>query len=438
MHADLNNHECKYRPDNDGLWNHIKNWWLLPLHLATSLTLVLVLLTTVDGHAFLVNKSDAKPASTASIHQTDVMTMVSVGILLVRFLAAVWLTLAGWRLAFILLEHRSTTLGELNRVVSYRPPPVNFKGSSLHWAFSMWRIFALATPSQFIAPMLTGAIRWDPAIRTTSPEEVLVTQPGISDGYNAHNQYDNSRTYEVFGALGLSAAAAPENFEQGIRPVYRRKIPSLQGYPINSTVEDITVPYFNIEGDFQWILSKEDAGNDMAVLKEVVGDPTYPALNLSKAWNPFWSGTDAGRLTIVNTKIWEPAQRTDGHYEYPPATIQRGSKLLAVAIRFGDYCSKGPDPALGLIPQAFMYEIGAADSSDPAHTTRDCFIFARFKYSAGAIACKDCRIISDGVVEAATNSSWTVQEDPLTEQALAMMPEVLFYMKIANISSAPL
>jgi hypothetical protein len=439
MHLEPNNHECQYRSDDDGLWSHIRNWWLLPLHLATSLTLVLVLLTKVNGHAFLVSKSDATLASAASIYQTDVVTLVSIGLLVVRLLAALWLALAGWRLAFVMLEHQSASLGELSRVIRFRLPPLDFKNRSFVWALSLWCIFVFSTPAQFVAPILTGAISWHSELRTTNAKQALVTQPGNTVGYRDHNDSNNSRYYEVLGALGISAIAAPENFKQSTQPIYRRKVPSLQGYPINSTIERITVPYFKVEGPLRWITSEKDAGDDLDTLREVAGNWNYPALGFSKSWNPFWQATDAGRLTPVNTKDWAAAPRFNGSHEYPQATTQQETKLLAIAISFQDGCGKGPDPKLGLLPQAFMYETKAAVSfTDTEGAALDCFMFARFMYSTGAITCEDCRIVSDGVVEAATNRSWTAEEDPLTEQALAMMPEVIYYMDIANMSSAPM
>jgi hypothetical protein len=57
------------------------------------------------------------------------------------------------------------------------------------------------------------------------------------------------------------------------------------------------------------------------------------------------------------------------------------------------------------------------------------------------MTCKECPIVLDGVVEAAdiTNdpSSWTPVADPLVENAISMIPEVLFYMKVSNSSRAP-
>jgi hypothetical protein len=115
-------------------------------------------LTKVNGHAFLVSKSDPTLASAASIYQTDVVTLVSIGLLVVRLLAALWLALAGWRLAFVMLEHQSASLGELSRVIRFRLPPLDFKNRSFVWALSLWCIFVFSTPAQFVAPILTGAI----------------------------------------------------------------------------------------------------------------------------------------------------------------------------------------------------------------------------------------------------------------------------------------
>lgn len=93
----------------------------------------------------------------------------------------------------------------------------------------------------------------------------------------------------MLGALGLSAAAAPENYipeAAHSKSIYQRKIPSLQGYPTNSTIADVALPFFSIEGDLRWLTSEEDAGSDLQVLEEAAGDGDYAALNMTKPWNP--------------------------------------------------------------------------------------------------------------------------------------------------------
>jgi hypothetical protein len=76
----------------------------------------------------------------------------------------------------------------------------------------------------------------------TSLESAFITQPGNSEWYTYYNNLDDSRNYEVLGALGLLAAAASDSFKQDSKPIYWRQVPSLQTHPINSTAEHITVP----------------------------------------------------------------------------------------------------------------------------------------------------------------------------------------------------
>lgn len=41
------------------------------------------------------------------------------------------------------------------------------------------------------------------------------------------------------------------------------------------------------------------SSTDIDLLQTVIGDPNYPALNVSEAWNPFNYGTDSGSLALV-------------------------------------------------------------------------------------------------------------------------------------------
>jgi len=59
------------------------------------------------------------------------------------------------------------------------------------------------------------------------------------------------------------------------------------------------------------------------------------------------------------------------------------------------------------------------------------------------LTCTNCPIVLDSVVEADSSTSnpistWTAEPDTMVEQAIALMPEVLFYMKIGNSSNIPL
>lgn len=66
--------------------------------------------------------------------------------------------------------------------------------------------------------------------------------------------------------------------------------------------------------------------------------------------------------------------------------------------------------------------------------TVNCYIFADVTYSAGAALCASCRVASGGVVESDV-SALTLEEDPATMLAFALMPEVIATMAHMNVST---
>ena len=74
-------------------------------------------------------------------------------------------------------------------------------------------------------------------------------------------------------------------------------------------------------------------------------------------------------------------------------------------------------------------------------TVGNCYAFARINYTAATTICEECRIVTEGVVEATVaaneSSAKAISPDPLVDNAISMIPEVLFYMKVSNSSHAP-
>jgi len=322
-------HDCRYRHDQ-GPCATLLSWWLLPAHFIASTALALALLV-VEQRSFLVKASDTKENSnstTFKLYQSDVTTLISVALVLIRFLGGSWLALTGWRMSFIILERDGATLTELSRMINYRIPPTALRHGGQPWQQqsnlllpTMWLIILLATPSIFISPLLTGAVSWIPT------GVINITTAGQGERWNEYNIYANNRFYDVLGAFGLSSIAATGSYSQNSTSIFRRRIPSISGIAVNSTLANVTIPYFNIES-LDWVMSVDQLGNDTALLQAVIGDPNYPALNISKAWNPFNYGTDSGRLTLVNEVPWEPApyDYSVSTFAYPNASLQRASQ----------------------------------------------------------------------------------------------------------------
>ena len=144
-------HSCTYRRDQHRYWQVITNYWLLPAHFVCSAGLGTALLYYINGRSFLVSSSmNDAPSSVVPIYQSTITTLLSIAITTVRMLAGAWLTLAGWRLAFIMLEVNGTTLHGFSRLVRYRLPPRDSIRARHH--ATLWLLFAASLPVQFIAP----------------------------------------------------------------------------------------------------------------------------------------------------------------------------------------------------------------------------------------------------------------------------------------------
>ena len=164
-------HKCQRRDDDRGLWNLCVNWWILPVHALLAISFTFIVLEVLQGRHFLVNGSEDRDdtSSTFRLYQSDVNTLLSLALVLVRTLAGCWLTLTGWRMSFISLELDGATLGEINRLIDYRIPPFKpraqtpwKKGSPGFLAARLWMIFLLSIPTQFVAPPPDWRCQLDP------------------------------------------------------------------------------------------------------------------------------------------------------------------------------------------------------------------------------------------------------------------------------------
>lgn len=452
----ISRHQCQRREDDRGWWYNLINWWILPIHLTLAALFTLIALKVLQGRSFIVAGSGYRghDSSMITLSQADVNTLISLALTAIRTLAGCWLTLTSWRMAFISLEQNGATLNEISHMISYRIPPLRFWGrgkcDSRGSLLSMWAIFFLALPTQFVAAIFNGAINWIPStayVQSDSPISVT-TASSVAPQWTAHNDWLNNRYYEALSASGLASLASPESFvsNTSTRSVYRapsrRFIPSIIGTPINSTLGNVTLPYFEIHS-LDWITSANELEDEeKKQLESVVSEHDITAFTYgghlqsddrSEFSNPFSLGTDTARLILVNDVTWAraPFNNRTQNYEYPSPTIDTSQKWVVVASQFAQNCSSS-SPDFGDISKIYQYSSPKASG---------CFHFARINYTAAAMICKECRIVSNGVVEAASEtrdpSAWVPIPDPLVTNAISMIPEVLFYTKISNSSQAP-
>ena len=147
-------HRCRYRDDNHGYWNAIRNWWLLPAHFVAALVFVLVLELAIDGKYFTLSSAER---TCGMLYQSGIVTMVSISLVIVRSLAAAWLSLAGCRMGFIVMEKGGATLNQLDRLISFKIPMFrrhkprtgparHSRGFTNLHLLALWATFSFAVP----------------------------------------------------------------------------------------------------------------------------------------------------------------------------------------------------------------------------------------------------------------------------------------------------
>ncbi|KAI8623036.1 hypothetical protein F5Y19DRAFT_460142 [Xylariaceae sp. FL1651] len=257
-----------------------------------------------------------------------------------------------------------------------------------------------------------------------------------------HNMYANNRDYEIFGALGVSSFASPISFQPdgSVQRNYcapsRARFDGSDSLLINSTLEIITVPYLRINS-LRWVTSAKEIEQDLERL-QTIKKGSAPALVVGDTNrtnnNPFWAGTDAGRLVLDNDKVWGPAalDAENNSYVFPSPIIREGEHWIVLATVYGAASPPSSTPEFGSLANIYQ---------DCNSDTAQCYAYARMNYAAGVLECRDCPIVLDNFVESmapcASQESLMPLPDPLVDLSLAMISQVLFYLKVINTTEAP-
>ncbi|RDW58615.1 hypothetical protein BP6252_13091 [Coleophoma cylindrospora] len=419
----------------------LPTWWPLPLHVALVISLSAILFISIDGNDFLASNvpqgiADVQSDSLPRIYQSGITTSISAALVAIRLVAGSWVGVLGWRMCFCILERNGASLGQTSRTIRFRLPPLTRKPVQHHtdggltFTILLWLTCVCVIPWQFSAPLLSGAVSWVPKTTLINAANMTnITTPGPGRRWHELNDFQNNRYHAVLSAVGIASQASSVNFNASLSPIYRRRIPSISGLQLNSTFENITMPYFAISS-LQWMSSNEQAGDDLDMLNDVAWNDSNSLLGFSDNFNPFEISTDPGRLTMVNEVQYQPENTVDGVYSYPVPKLRKESKWIIMGIQGG---TESPGTCA---PSDITFGSMFGPVTSLGNLTETCVAFARVSFTAGVSKCNTCRVVSDSLVEAQSNLA-EPSSDPLVDLAIAMMPEVLFYMIIVNATSYP-
>jgi hypothetical protein len=200
--------EISYARTDHGLMAVVKAWYMLVLHFILCLILALVVLYAVDGYKALGGDSGPRHQNGKYILRTgDVMTLISMGLVLVKLTVASWSALAISRCAFFCLE-RGMTVSQFGSLLSFKIPPKMIPRD--RFGVAVLLVLVGVIPQAFIAPLLSGAVNWNAAFEDSLPTTVMSRNPTSNFklwGYYQVGDNVDIRIGAIRRAAGLAGTA---------------------------------------------------------------------------------------------------------------------------------------------------------------------------------------------------------------------------------------
>jgi hypothetical protein len=382
----------------------------LVLHFLSVITLTLILKFCIYQQDF--NLHSRKALSNRTPLQSDITTAVSAGVTIIRFIAATWSAAMLWRCIFILMENGGISLRQINSLLTWQIHFYPCLKSSQKTGLLVSIILLLSFPCQLSGPILTGSIIWSSSYGFVGGGKMGVPSGHIGDWSNEQflsvlplNFSSDRHDLYLMGAQG--AAGYSTIAWQGSRNdsgTMKRVLDLDSELPINSTLNNITLPYFAVS-KLEWIKDP---------ISELSPTILHSSRNLSD-WNPFYLKTILPGTYVILPDAWGVVSPLS-----PDSGIVSETRYLIGKVGFlGWPCYDSP--ALANL-SAGLYE-------DPQE---GCFIFGRVTYVAGAAECRKCRMSSWITVQ--NDTELAVSPDNTATYALAMMPKVIGLMGFQTAS----
>ncbi|CAE6473961.1 unnamed protein product [Rhizoctonia solani] len=407
--------------------------WPLLLHGALAVIIAAFVLAYVDGRNFNISKrrptvrlqdGSLVPWISFAPLQSDITTILSVAISILRLVAAGWLGSLCWRCALILMEEVGIKSEQLHFLVSYGftiSPlrTVANKKPTISWL--VWAILFLTIPTQFAAPVLTGSITW--VAGHYPPQQLpnsIVSTFLVGMDTPVISSSDSSSFPDSVQHLREHTARVAANYDfvtwgREVRTdTLRRFLPDL-GLEANSTLANITIPHFSVQS-IEWVKDpKSTLGVEQLDIKGVV----CPRITATSNGPPCPIFKTA--ISLIPDTPWSVQTLTA-----PRALAVSERRLMVKRVGTID-----PSQASGCTFDNNETRTGWISSNtifdNSIYLDRDaCYVYAWVNYTAGASTCYNCPVLGYGTVEG--NANLPMLPDYLTDISLRLMPDVVAFM----------
>ena len=344
--------------------------------------------------------------------QSDIAIAVSLAATVTRVASGWWATGYIWRCIFVAMERGGISLKGISKAISSWPP---WPPSPRHIARKsnvviVYVAFFALFPVDYFSAFLTGSIVWEAADRLVPGTVPLTNITRGIGGKDISGYFDNLFIQEWILAVGAASANLAWGTLQSsssssmIKPAtsFRRVLKGAQYLPTNSTLANVTMPYFVLDA-FEWV------SDPLKVLK----NQQMPLFSDYSSFSPYFSALGIGG-PLPDTQWGPPVTPI---LEDPHIVSETRLLTFRVSRNYSDkpiLCSQNytidPNSSVKLL----SVPVGAADSYT------DCFAIANITYRAGAMMCPNCKFISPTVLEA--QAPFSLIGDSLTSMALGLAP----------------
>ncbi|KAH7320564.1 hypothetical protein B0J17DRAFT_772983 [Rhizoctonia solani] len=393
--------------------------WTLVIHCILSVGLTIFMLVYISGRHFnisdrspLVNIAGGTRDTPFLPAQSDIVTIVSSIIAVLKYTLVAWVATLWWNVALFLIDRRRVAVRDLRTLLRFgQLTPSTYSRDWSTWIIGI--LFLVSLAANLASPILTGSISWVPSNRlvrglSTPPFPFGDAVDGTIQQLNPdYFNRDAVREAYVMSSVGVANLGWGRDPEKG---VMKRVAHSFGGLSTNSTIEHFTLPYFQVHS-IRWIENR-------AEIPGISGNAT-PSAILDRQF----AGTPSSISSYpVGYAVLIPNITSNWSSDPLESTLVHDTRLLI--LYYGWDRSSGSHSALtqDLPPNAFKLLSGTG-----------LYAFAWVTFSAGAGRCKDYNCL---VTEFSIRNNTPVEIEPhqLTFQALSMATIVGVHMVHQNTS----
>jgi hypothetical protein len=394
--------------------------FLLPaLHLIAYLSLSIFIVTLLDGyHAVSAASPRIAKGRKFKLRVSDVTSLISSALMVIRFFVSAWTGVVIWNCVFILLERQGLTLLQINRIVSFYLPPVPEHPETHRVVL----LLLLVIPQQFISPILTGAVDWNPALEYSTLSQVKsgkALPSALTSWYyyswgqenNYNNRCSSVRVAAAFSSM-VWGGTSPD------RHHCRHKMNS-GSTPVGSVLLNATIPCIQIHSITFPHAPPEN------VISLVTNSAKNDNDSLSRIGDAPLSYFFGGNAVLFNPDNRErplpPHDDKSLTMDYPTNFMQNGQMTAVVFIG-------GCTPFTGGI-----FGLAWSENKFEARDTNWCYSYAVVNFTAGVATSPTSTYISNDVVEAdLVDKDMKLRPGPWVQEAMYLMPDVMSMVSNMN------